>query len=52
MTRYHAELRVILERHGGTVEKFVGDAGARYRLAWRRVRATSTSSGLIGCALL
>jgi class 3 adenylate cyclase/tetratricopeptide (TPR) repeat protein len=26
MTRYHAELRGILERHGGTVEKFVGDA--------------------------
>jgi class 3 adenylate cyclase/tetratricopeptide (TPR) repeat protein len=26
MTRYHAELRTILERHGGTVEKFVGDA--------------------------
>jgi class 3 adenylate cyclase/tetratricopeptide (TPR) repeat protein len=26
MTRYHAELRLILERHGGTVEKFVGDA--------------------------
>ena len=26
MGRYHSELRVILERHGGTVEKFVGDA--------------------------
>jgi len=26
MTRYHAELRAILEHHGGTVEKFVGDA--------------------------
>ena len=26
MTRYHAELRAILERHGGSVEKFVGDA--------------------------
>ncbi len=26
MRRYHAELRTILERHGGTVEKFVGDA--------------------------
>jgi class 3 adenylate cyclase/tetratricopeptide (TPR) repeat protein len=26
MSRYHAELRAILERHGGTVEKFVGDA--------------------------
>jgi class 3 adenylate cyclase/tetratricopeptide (TPR) repeat protein len=26
MSRYHAELRTILERHGGTVEKFVGDA--------------------------
>jgi class 3 adenylate cyclase/tetratricopeptide (TPR) repeat protein len=26
MSSYHAELRAILERHGGTVEKFVGDA--------------------------
>ena len=26
MGRYHAKLRTILERHGGTVEKFVGDA--------------------------
>jgi class 3 adenylate cyclase len=26
MTGYHATLRAILERHGGTVEKFVGDA--------------------------
>jgi class 3 adenylate cyclase len=26
MARYHTELRSILERHGGTVEKFVGDA--------------------------
>ena len=26
MGRYHAELRTILERHGGTVEKFIGDA--------------------------
>ncbi len=26
MSNYHATLRVILERHGGTVEKFVGDA--------------------------
>ena len=26
MGRYHAELREILERHGGTVEKFIGDA--------------------------
>jgi class 3 adenylate cyclase len=26
MSRYHAELRTILERHGGTVEKFIGDA--------------------------
>src|SRR6266516_4843254 len=26
MARYHAELRTILERHGGTVEKFAGDA--------------------------
>jgi class 3 adenylate cyclase len=26
MARYHAELRTLLERHAGTVEKFVGDA--------------------------
>ena len=26
MARYHAELRAILEHHGATVEKFVGDA--------------------------
>jgi class 3 adenylate cyclase/tetratricopeptide (TPR) repeat protein len=26
MARYHAQLRTILEHHGGTVEKFVGDA--------------------------
>jgi class 3 adenylate cyclase/tetratricopeptide (TPR) repeat protein len=26
MRRYHAQLRRILEHHGGTVEKFVGDA--------------------------
>lgn len=26
MARYHAELRRVLEAHGGTVEKFVGDA--------------------------
>ena len=26
MSSYHAALRTILERHGGTVEKFVGDA--------------------------
>jgi class 3 adenylate cyclase/tetratricopeptide (TPR) repeat protein len=26
MARYHAEVRTILERHGGTVEKFIGDA--------------------------
>lgn len=26
MTRYHGELRAILEHHGATVEKFVGDA--------------------------
>ncbi|HJV29289.1 MAG TPA: AAA family ATPase [Gaiellaceae bacterium] len=26
MSRYHAQLRTILEAHGGTVEKFVGDA--------------------------
>ncbi|HWH23729.1 MAG TPA: AAA family ATPase [Candidatus Limnocylindria bacterium] len=26
MMRYHAEVRAILEAHGGTVEKFIGDA--------------------------
>jgi class 3 adenylate cyclase/tetratricopeptide (TPR) repeat protein len=26
MRSYHAKLRTILERHGGTVEKFIGDA--------------------------
>ena len=26
MTRYFAEMRGVIERHGGTVEKFVGDA--------------------------
>jgi class 3 adenylate cyclase/tetratricopeptide (TPR) repeat protein len=26
MQRFHAQLRGILERHGGTVEKFIGDA--------------------------
>jgi class 3 adenylate cyclase/predicted ATPase len=26
MGRYHGELRTIVERHGGTIEKFVGDA--------------------------
>jgi class 3 adenylate cyclase len=26
MGRYHSQLRTILERHGGTVEKFIGDA--------------------------
>jgi class 3 adenylate cyclase/tetratricopeptide (TPR) repeat protein len=26
MARYHGQLRTILERHGGSVEKFVGDA--------------------------
>ena len=26
MGRYFAEMRTIIERHGGTVEKFIGDA--------------------------
>src|SRR6478672_11435044 len=26
MTRYFEEMRVILQRHGGTVEKYIGDA--------------------------
>src|ERR671914_1394515 len=25
-SRYHESARVVLERHGGTIEKFVGDA--------------------------
>ena len=26
MTRFFDEMRVVLERHGGTVEKYIGDA--------------------------
>src|SRR5579885_1406956 len=26
MSRYYEEARAVLERHGGTVEKFIGDA--------------------------
>ena len=26
MSRYFGEMRAVLERHGGTVEKFIGDA--------------------------
>ena len=26
MTRYFDEIRAIVERHGGTVEKYIGDA--------------------------
>jgi class 3 adenylate cyclase/tetratricopeptide (TPR) repeat protein len=26
LSRYHEEMKVVLERHGGTVEKFIGDA--------------------------
>src|SRR3712207_3639073 len=26
LSRYHAAARTVLERHGGTIEKFVGDA--------------------------
>jgi class 3 adenylate cyclase len=26
MTRYFDEMRAVLERHGGTIEKFIGDA--------------------------
>lgn len=29
MRRYFEDLRTILERHGGTVEKFVGDTSTR-----------------------
>ena len=47
MLRYFDETRVVLERHGGTVEKFIGDAvmavfgvprRARGRRAARRPR--------------
>ncbi|TML45537.1 MAG: zinc-ribbon domain-containing protein [Actinobacteria bacterium] len=37
MGRYHAELRSILERHGGTVEKFVG--GRALQRDQRRARS-------------
>ncbi len=26
MSRYFEEMRIVLERHGGRVEKFIGDA--------------------------
>jgi class 3 adenylate cyclase/tetratricopeptide (TPR) repeat protein len=26
MTRYHGEMKIVLEQHGGTLEKFIGDA--------------------------
>ena len=26
MTRYFDEIRTVVERHGGTVEKYIGDA--------------------------
>ena len=58
MAQYHAQLRAILERHGGIVEKFVGDAamaifgpaaGARGRRSAggpRRARDAATPSTL------
>ena len=55
MSRYHAELRQILERHGGTVEKFVGDAAmavfglplAHEDDALRAVRAAAEIRGAV-----
>jgi class 3 adenylate cyclase len=56
MARYHAELRTILERHGGTVEKFVGDAAmavfgiprAHEDDALRAVRAAAEIRAAVG----
>jgi len=56
MGRYHAELRTILERHGGTVEKFVGDAAmavfgvpqAHEDDALRAVRAAAEMRDAVG----
>jgi class 3 adenylate cyclase/tetratricopeptide (TPR) repeat protein len=56
MTRYHAQLRAVLEQHGGTVEKFVGDAAmAIFGLpqvheddALRAVRAALEMRGAVG----
>ena len=55
MSRYFADLRRIIERHGGTVEKFVGDAvmavfgipTAREDDALRAVRAACEMRGSI-----
>jgi class 3 adenylate cyclase len=44
MGQYFAEMRTIIERHGGTVEKFIGDA---VMAGWRRGRArTGAPPGL------
>jgi hypothetical protein len=56
MGRYHAELRTIVERHGGTVEKFIGDAAmAVFGIpkvhgddALRAVRAADEIRGAVG----
>jgi len=56
MGRYFEEIRRIVERHGGTVEKFIGDAAmavfgipvAREDDALRAVRAASEISDRIG----
>ena len=56
MVGYHADLRTILERHGGTVEKFVGDAAmAVFGLphvheddALRAVRAAAEMRDVVG----
>jgi class 3 adenylate cyclase/tetratricopeptide (TPR) repeat protein len=56
MALYHAEVRTILERHGGTVEKFVGDAAmavfgipqAHEDDSLRAVRAADEIRGAVG----
>jgi class 3 adenylate cyclase/tetratricopeptide (TPR) repeat protein len=55
MARYYAQLKTILERHGGTVEKFIGDAAmavfglpsAHEDDALRAVRAALDARGAV-----
>jgi tetratricopeptide (TPR) repeat protein len=49
MARFHAELRAILERHGGTVEKFIGDAAmARFAGGYRSVLGDDALDETVG----
>jgi class 3 adenylate cyclase len=55
MVRYFDVARVAVERHGGTVEKFIGDAAARRRaepsgttLVLRRVPGSTSGTWLMG----